>query len=127
MTWRATEALLERVRRQAAEQGRSLNDWVTVVLDAASDPANAGGQAERLRERLGRAGLLEGPHRDGDLGPVTPTRPSAPRPTGARPTATRPTAARPTAARPTPERLAQARAAAGAGPTLSEIVSDGRG
>ena len=36
MTWRASEELLERVRRQAAEQGRSLNDWVTVVLDAAS-------------------------------------------------------------------------------------------
>ena len=106
MTWRVTEELLERVRHQAVEQGRSLNDWVTVVLDAASDPANAGGQAERLRERLGRAGLLEG-HGGGGPDPVTP--------------------ARPTGARPTPERLAQARAAAGRGPTLSEIVSDGRG
>ena len=111
MTWRATEELLERVRHQAVELGRSLNDWVTVVLDAASDPANAGGQAERLRERLGRAGLLEG-HGGGGPDPVTPARP---------------TGARPTGARPTPELLAQARAAAGRGPTLSEIVSDGRG
>lgn len=102
MTWRLSEELLERVRRQAAEQGRSLNDWVTVVLDAASDPATAGGQAERLRERLARAGLLEGPHRDGDPAPVA-------------------------SARPTPERLAQARAAAASGTTLSEAVSDGRG
>ena len=116
MTWRATEELLERVRRQAAEQGRSLNDWVTVVLDAASDPANAGGQAERLRERLGRAGLLEG-HGGGGPDPVTPIRPSA----------AHPPAAHPPAALPTPERLAQARAAAGRGLTLSEIVSDGRG
>lgn len=59
MTWRASEELLERVRRQAQEQGRSLNDWVTTVLDAASDPATAGGEAHRVRERLARAGLLE--------------------------------------------------------------------
>lgn len=99
MTWRASEDLLERVRRQAAEQGRSLNDWVTVVLDAASDPATAGSQAERLRERLGRAGLLEVP--DVPV-PVVPARPSA-------------------------EQLAAARAAAGSGVTLAELVSDGRG
>ena len=121
MTWRATEELLERVRHQAVEQGRSLNDWVTVVLDAASDPANAGGQAERLRERLGRAGLLEG-HGGGGPDPVTPIRSAA-----VHPPAAHPPAARPTGARPTPERLAQARAAAGRGLTLSEIVSDGRG
>ena len=126
MTWRATEELLERVRRQAAEQGRSLNDWVTVVLDAASDPANAGGQAERLRERLGRAGLLEG-HGGGGPDPVAPIRPSAAHPPGAHPPGAYPPGARPTGARPTPERLAQARAAAGRGLTLSEIVSDGRG
>ncbi len=99
MTWRASEELLERVRCQAAEQGRSLNDWVTVVLDAASDPATAGGQAERLRERLGRAGLLEAP---GAAFPVVPARAAA-------------------------EQLAQARAAAGSGVTLAELVSDGRG
>ncbi len=96
MTWRAPEELLERVRRQAAEHGRSLNDWVTAVLDAASDPSTAGSEAARLRERLGRAGLLE-------------------------PTDT--TAAR----RPEAGALARARAAAGHGTSLSELVREGRG
>lgn len=59
MTWRTSEELLERVRRQAQEQGRSLNEWVTAVLSAASDPSFAGDQAQQLRERLARAGLLE--------------------------------------------------------------------
>lgn len=58
MTWRSSEELLERVRRHAAAQGRSLNDWVTSVLDAATDPELAGTEAERVRERLARAGLL---------------------------------------------------------------------
>lgn len=59
MTWRTSEELLERVRRQAQEHGRSLNEWVTVVLSAASDPSSAGDEAQQLRERLVRAGLLE--------------------------------------------------------------------
>jgi plasmid stability protein len=64
MTWRTSDDLLERVRRQAREHGRSLNDWVTVVLSAASDPSLAGDEAQRVRERLAAAGLLD---------PVTPT------------------------------------------------------
>lgn len=59
MTWRATEELLGRVRLQAEQQGRSLNEWVTTVLAAASDPSYASTDAERVRERLARAGLLE--------------------------------------------------------------------
>ena len=59
MTWRTSEELLERVRRQAQEQGRSLNEWVTAVLSAASDPSSAGDEAQQLRERLARAGILE--------------------------------------------------------------------
>lgn len=59
MTWRAPDDVLDRVRAQAASHGRSLNDWVTTVLAAASDPAAAGTQAAALRERLARAGLLE--------------------------------------------------------------------
>jgi hypothetical protein len=35
-----------------------MNDYVTAVLDAATDPSLAGSEAERLRERLDRAGLL---------------------------------------------------------------------
>jgi hypothetical protein len=58
MTWRADDELLDRVRRAAERQGRSMNDYVTAVLDAATDPSLAGTEAERLRERLDRAGLL---------------------------------------------------------------------
>jgi len=50
--------LVERVRRSAKAQGRSMNDYVTSVLDAATDPDLAGGDAARLRERLARAGLV---------------------------------------------------------------------
>lgn len=96
MTWRVDDELLERVRRQAAERGHSLNEWVTVVLAAASDPAYAGDAAQQLRERLRRAGLLDEP-------PVAPSR-----------------------RRPDGDRLAAARAAAGRGTALSDVVAQGR-
>lgn len=35
-----------------------MNDYVTAVLDAATNPDLADGEAEVLRERLARAGLL---------------------------------------------------------------------
>lgn len=94
MTWRTSDELLERVRRQAQRQGRSLNDWVTTVLAAASDPSLAGSEAEQIRERLAQAGLLArtGPPRK----------------------------------RPSAKRLSEARAAAGRGTPLSELVAEGR-
>lgn len=58
MSWRVDDDLLERVRQAAHEHGWSLNFYVTRVLDAATDPENAPSGTERLRERLGRAGLL---------------------------------------------------------------------
>ncbi|MDP9402065.1 MAG: Arc family DNA-binding protein [Actinomycetota bacterium] len=58
MTWRGSDELVERVRRSARANGRSMNDYVTAVLDAATDPDLADGDAARLRERLARAGLL---------------------------------------------------------------------
>jgi hypothetical protein len=58
MTWRASADLIERVRRAARRQHRSMNDYVTAVLDAATNPRLAGSEAERLRERLAQAGLL---------------------------------------------------------------------
>jgi hypothetical protein len=61
MTWRAPDDLIERVRRAAQRQRRSMNDYVTAVLDAATNPRLAGGEAERLRERLDQAGLLAEP------------------------------------------------------------------
>lgn len=61
MTWRTSDELLERVRRQAQGRGRSLNDWVTAVLSAATDPLHAGDEAQRVRERLSAAGLFDPP------------------------------------------------------------------
>ena len=58
MTWRTTDERLARVRRAAEQRGRSMNDYVTAVLDAATDPNLGGTEAERLRERLASAGLL---------------------------------------------------------------------
>ena len=58
VTWRAPEHLVERVRAAAAEDGRSLNDYLTQLARAATDPEFAADDSERLRERLARAGLL---------------------------------------------------------------------
>ena len=63
VTWRAPESLVERVRRAAKDQGRSLNDYLTVVLTAATDPELATSEAARVRERLAAAGLLVPPTR----------------------------------------------------------------
>ena len=46
MTWRAPADLIERVRRAARRQRRSMNDYVTAVLDAATNPRLAGSEAE---------------------------------------------------------------------------------
>jgi hypothetical protein len=95
MTWRTSDELLERVRRQARQRGRSLNDWVTAVLSAAADPAFAGDEAQQVRERLAAAGLLD------------PVESVARR-------------------RPADADVARARAAAGRGTPLSELVDEGR-
>lgn len=72
ITIRADDDLIQRVKGAAAEVGRSMNDYVTSVLDAATDPNLAGTSAERIRERLRVAGLL-----------ATPTRLSGRRPSAA--------------------------------------------
>jgi len=61
LTVRASDDLVARVRLAAASAGRSMNEYVTVVLDAATDANFAGSDAERVRERLARAGLLAHP------------------------------------------------------------------
>lgn len=52
---------MERVRRVAADQGRSMNDFVTAVLDAATNPDLAGDAAAQLRARFAAAGILAAP------------------------------------------------------------------
>jgi len=61
VTWRTPDELLERVRHAASGSGRSVNEWITRVLDAATDPELSGSDADRVRERLARAGLLAEP------------------------------------------------------------------
>ncbi|MCC7077135.1 MAG: transcriptional regulator [Acidimicrobiia bacterium] len=58
MTWRADDELIERVRRSARATGRSLNAYVTSVLDAATNPELNSDEATRVRERLAAAGIL---------------------------------------------------------------------
>jgi hypothetical protein len=61
VTWRASDELVDRVRAAAATQGRSLNEYLTKLAEAATDPDLAGDEASRTRERLARAGLLAPP------------------------------------------------------------------
>lgn len=61
VTWRAPDELVERVRKAAERAGRSLNDYLTRLAEAAVDPDLAGDERERLRERLARAGLIVPP------------------------------------------------------------------
>ncbi len=96
VTLRVPDDLARQLKEAASARGRSLNRWATDVLSAAVDPDLAGDEAERLRERFRRAGLLasvSGPrHR-----------------------------------RPPQAAVARARAAAGQGTSLAELVAEGRG
>ncbi len=58
LTLRMSEQLVSQLKTAARAQGHSLNKWATTVLSAAVDPAFAGDEAQALRERLARAGIL---------------------------------------------------------------------
>jgi plasmid stability protein len=96
LTLRVADELVHQLKSVAASQGRSVNSWVSAVLAAAVDPELAGEEAQVVRERLARAGLL-----------IVPT-------------ATR-------RQRPSRAATARARAAAGGGRSLAELVAEDRG
>ena len=100
LTIRADPALIERVRAVARRRGRSMNEHVVRILEAATDPDLAGDEATRLRERLAAAGLLADP-------------PEA-------------VAAVAAAEAPSAGRLAAARSRAGSGTALADLVHGGR-
>ena len=58
LTIRADDELVERIKRTAAAEGRSMNEWANLVFRAATDPDASGTDIERIRERLRHAGLL---------------------------------------------------------------------
>ncbi len=97
ITVRADDDLIERVKAAAARSGRSMNEWVTRVLDVATNPEFELDEATRLRELLREAGLLDEPVRREPAPPIDE------------------------------ERLAKARRAAGKGTPLSHLVIEGRG
>lgn len=99
ITVRAHAELVDRVKAASSQAGRSMNDYVTAVLDAATDPSLAGSLAESVRDRLQRAGLLVDPAHPG--GEAPPQMVDA-------------------------ERLAAARRRAGRGTPLAHLVADGR-
>lgn len=97
LTIRVSEELAAQLKNASAASGRSVNGWVAAVLTAAVDPETATDEANRVRERLARAGILAA---------------SEPGPTRRRPDA---------------DAFARARAAAGQGRPIADFVSEGRG
>jgi hypothetical protein len=97
LTLRIPEGLARRLKQAAKARGSSVNRYAGEVLAAAVDPDLAGDEAARLRERLAQAGLL----------------------------ASMPPENRP-ARRPDPAAVATARAAAGQGRPLAELVAEDR-
>ncbi len=93
---RLTDERGQAVRRLAAARGTSINQTFEDLVAAATDPALADDDRQALRERLGRAGLVF------DVAAV------------------------PDVEAPTEDELAHARAAAGRGTPLAQLVSEGR-
>lgn len=61
VSWRASDELIDRVRAAAAAENRSMNEYLTRLAEAATDPDYAEDAWARTRERLARAGLLVPP------------------------------------------------------------------
>lgn len=93
---RLSDAHGRAIRRLASARGASINQTFEDLVAAATDPALADGDRQALRERLARADLVF------DLSVLPDVEP------------------------PSDEELARARAAAGRGTPLAEMVSEGR-
>lgn len=70
ITLRVDDRLAADVKAAATSSGQSVNEYLTRVLRAATDPETAGTDVARLRERLARAGLLA--ETGGALAPAPP-------------------------------------------------------
>lgn len=99
LTLRISEELAGHIKAAAKAKGMSVNQWATDLMETAVNPDAAGDERSRLRERLARAGLLVAPEEW----------------------------SRPTRPRPSAEELARARAEAGRGTPLSDLLSEDRG
>ncbi|MBP2320725.1 hypothetical protein JOF56_001110 [Kibdelosporangium banguiense] len=104
VSWRAEEALVERVRKAAADHRRSMNDYITMVLEAATNPDLAHDEYTRIREKLARVDLVV-PELDVRMRAELQQH----------------------QVHASEEEIQQAMAAAGRGTSLSDIVSEGRG
>jgi len=58
VTWRADDELVKRAKARARALDTSLNDFLTQLVNAATNPDFAGSRADRVRERLAAAGML---------------------------------------------------------------------
>lgn len=56
---RISDDLARDVKADARRQKLSVNGYITFILKSASNPDFGGSEAERVRDRLRRAGLLE--------------------------------------------------------------------
>jgi hypothetical protein len=65
LTLRVEDRLVAFLKQAASARGQSVNAYAQQVLGAAVDPDLAGDEAEQLRERLERAGLLDTPMTSG--------------------------------------------------------------
>jgi hypothetical protein len=54
---RFSDDLLDRLRATAAAENRSVNELMTRLAEAATNPEPAAGDRSKLRERLARAGI----------------------------------------------------------------------
>ena len=58
VTWRADDELVARVKMRAKEQQVSMNEFLTRIAQAATDPSTSSSTVEEIRSRLKLAGLL---------------------------------------------------------------------